>query len=76
MTKEQSKEWKQWCRSKAKEFIDDSKLTEEEINNISPYAKLKYRDGHFEEVYAEYIAKEIVGGKKCVILYQKKKSKN
>lgn len=76
MTKEQSKEWKQWCRSKAKEFIDDSKLTEEEINNISTYAKLKYRDGHFEEVYAEYIAKEIVGGKKCVILYQKKKSKN
>ena len=61
MTKEEADRWTNWSRKKAIDFFKRENIGYEDIKDISYYALISFEKGNYEEVYAEYIAKKIMG---------------
>ena len=61
MTKEEADGWTNWSRKKAIDFFKRENIGYEDIKDISYYALISFEKGNYEEVYAEYIAKKIMG---------------
>lgn len=59
-TENERDDWEKWCQTKARDFFKSNNMSETDLDVISNYASFNRIINKYEEVYAEYISRNII----------------